>query len=63
MTKWAGSPSFVKPRTGSAWRRCVYCGRFISNADMDSKRAGCNFTPDTAFSSESVEWFHVACKS
>lgn len=44
------------------WNRCIYCGRFISNADFDKKRAGSDFTPDTAFSSESVDSYHIACK-
>ena len=52
----------MKHSSDGSWRRCSFCGRYISYADMDNKRAGCNFTPDTAFSSESVEWFHLACR-
>lgn len=44
------------------WNRCIYCGLFISHADFDAKLAGTNFTPDTSFSSERLEAYHLRCK-
>jgi len=42
------------------FRKCGGCGKFISNEEM-SKDAVCDFTPDTHFTSEKVEWFHRHC--
>lgn len=50
----------------NAWRQCVYCSRFISNADFNKGRASTNFwhsydhwTEDVV---ENLEAFHKACK-
>ena len=48
-------------RDAHAWRRCSYCGLFVSYADFDSGAAKTDFTPDTAFTSERVEAYHVRC--
>ena len=42
------------------WRKCGKCGKFISHEEM-GKDAVCNFTPDTHFTLEKVEWIHNHC--
>ena len=44
--------------------RCSICGRFIKFAEFegDEPKAITDFTPDTEFTSENVEWHHVACE-
>ena len=39
--------------------KCYRCGRFMGYDACD--KGHCDFTPDTAFSSERVEWYHEEC--
>ena len=43
------------------WNQCIYCGKLISYSDMDKKKAKAEFTPDTEFTIEKTEWYHVKC--
>lgn len=43
--------------------RCDICGRFVSYLDIESGRAVRNLiTPDTDFTSEDWETYHVKCQ-
>ncbi len=42
--------------------RCCYCGRFFGFADLEAvKAAWYMVTPDTPFSTETWNGFHVSC--
>jgi hypothetical protein len=43
------------------WNKCRGCGRFISFDDMQDNKAKCNFTPDSHYSVECVEWICADC--
>lgn len=43
-----------------SWIRCEICGKFMSKLDLEVGH--CDFTPDTAFSYEKVEWYHKKCR-
>lgn len=47
---------------GHAWRKCSWCGRFVSYDDMYNGRALTHFTPDTEFTTETIEVEHIKCK-
>lgn len=38
--------------------RCSFCGQFV---DITSPKIGSTFIPDTHFTSESTEFFHLTC--
>lgn len=40
--------------------RCARCNRFMSVKDLDEGH--CDFTPDTAFTPEKIEWVHKRCQ-
>lgn len=42
--------------------KCNCCGKFIGNSDFQSDTVIINFTPDTHFSSEKIEYIHNKCK-
>lgn len=43
--------------------RCIYCGRYISFADLDAGRAFHDLvTPDSELSVERWEAYHQQCK-
>lgn len=44
------------------WNRCVYCGRFISYGEFETKMADVYFTPDTHFTVEKSEPYHIVCE-
>ena len=41
--------------------RCSNCGRFVSYDDLDSGAAQVEFTPDTYFTVEEIEFFCRKC--
>ena len=42
--------------------KCDICGRFVSYADLDNEKAKHNLvTPDSAYTFEKWETYHVAC--
>jgi len=56
-----GIKSIVKrSATNSDWRKCKWCGKYISFKEMETD-AICEFTPDTHFTSEKTEWIHKHC--
>jgi acetyl-CoA carboxylase beta subunit len=59
-TKKAWNIADVRHSANQNWRKCGKCGKFISHEEM-GKDAVCNFTPDTHFTSEKVEWIHNHC--
>jgi hypothetical protein len=43
--------------------KCIYCGRFVSYADLNAERAFNKMvTPDSLFGPEEWECYHVACR-
>lgn len=42
--------------------KCVYCGRFIGHKEMDGDAVSFHFTPDSEFTTESIDYFHVVCR-
>lgn len=50
----------VRHSANQNWRKCGGCGKFISYDEMQ-KDTICEFTPDTHFTAEKVEWFHKHC--
>lgn len=50
-------------REGRYPLKCMYCGKYLSYNALDNGEAGSEFTPDTAFSTESVDFYHTACKA
>jgi hypothetical protein len=46
------------------WNRCDYCGQFIGLKEFADESADrLMVTPDTAFTAETYETFHNACKN
>lgn len=41
--------------------RCIYCGKFIALEEFEDGTAGMNHTPDTEFTKEYTEYYHVRC--
>lgn len=41
---------------------CIYCGRFIGHKEFDSNAVSFHFTPDSEFTTESIDYFHVVCR-
>lgn len=39
--------------------RCILCGLFMGTDDIED--GYCEYTPDTAFSCEAIEWWHEKC--
>lgn len=50
-------------REGRYPLKCMYCGKYLSYDALDKGEAGSEFTPDTAFSTESVDFYHTACRA
>lgn len=45
------------------WNRCDYCGRFIGLKEFANHTAETFLvTPDTEFTAETYETFHIKCK-
>ncbi len=47
-----------------AWRRCIYCGKFVSYKDLDEGKAKSEFAYTPVYYSEpfeEVEAYHVGC--
>ena len=44
------------------WAKCSICGQFISYLDFDKGLVKSEFTPDSAYTSESTEFWHVKCE-
>ena len=44
------------------WNRCIYCGKFISISDMKTDKIGSNFTPDSFYTTEKLEFYHKSCQ-
>lgn len=43
--------------------KCTKCGKFLSYEELDSDNVKFEFTPDTEFSIESSEYYHLNCKN
>ena len=43
--------------------RCNVCGKFISYSDIENGKVYSKFTPDTQFTIEKTEWFHIKCNA
>ena len=43
------------------WNRCGVCGRFFSYLDIERGKITSDFTPDSAFTHEKIEFFHKGC--
>jgi len=41
--------------------RCEWCGRFIGFKSIDDNKATCSFMPDSAYTSEKIEWTCEQC--
>ena len=40
---------------------CAICGRFIAMEDFEADIVGTMYTPDTPFTTEEIEYYHVSC--
>jgi hypothetical protein len=40
----------------------MYCGRFIGHKEFDGKQVNYHYIPDTHFTGESIDWYHVSCR-
>jgi hypothetical protein len=50
-------------KRGQEWRKCYYCGKFISNTKIqEGKEVKHVFIPDTEYTQEESYFFHVNCK-
>lgn len=52
--------SVIKHSIDDNWRKCKRCGKYLSYKEMELQ-AICEFTPDTHFTTEKIEWFHKHC--
>ena len=43
--------------------RCVYCGKYVSYIDIQDKKVAVEFTPDSEFTTEKFEMYHVKCQN
>jgi len=41
--------------------RCVACGKYLSHESFEKGEVHIEFTPDTPFTVESIEYFHKKC--
>lgn len=59
------SPSSGTPKGGGAPRvpRCTACGKFLGYRDFDRALVSFDFTPDTHFTAEKMEYAHKACEA
>jgi len=42
--------------------KCICCGKYVSYKDIDDKKVIVEFTPDTVYTSEKCEMYHIKCK-
>ena len=42
--------------------RCCYCGKFIGHNEFDGQQVNYHYIPDTHFTGESIDWYHVSCR-
>lgn len=61
MEKEDGAGRGALPEAAPRIPRCSICGRFLGRADFDLNSVGYEFTPDTSFTAEKMEWFHRRC--
>ena len=48
-------------KKGNQWNRCQYCGKFIGYKDFDDDKVITDFTPDTIYTAEKIEHYHLRC--
>lgn len=41
--------------------QCVICGRFISYEDVETGQVFLEYTPDSEFTKETIEYMHRSC--
>jgi len=41
--------------------KCSICGRFIKSAQIGTKKIKCNYTPDSQYTVETIEYYHAKC--
>jgi len=42
--------------------KCIICGKFISYDDIDKRKVGLRYTPDSEFTIEKTEMWHNSCE-
>ena len=50
-------------KNNKGWNRCIYCNKFISMSDFNSKKVISKYIPDTPFSTEEITHYHKKCKT
>ena len=48
-------------KNNNEWRKCIYCGKYISYEDFEIGEGQTHVTSDTEFTSELVESYHQKC--